>query len=166
MEFLKASELQLNAAGYLISSKTEKPVTYESFISQQLKANYVVKLAEAVKGKIFKSSEVSSLNTIKSEVIKSIHSDNIVKYVDSPDKPVSTTNDEMVKYALDFVEYENSKSNINKINEFMQQFNCINDVETIGEYFQEGLIKLSKIYTIEEIKSAIISYSEITKDLV
>jgi hypothetical protein len=37
----------------------------------------------------------------------------------------------------------------------MNQFNKINDVEQVGDYFSEGLVKLNKIYTIEEILAAV-----------
>ncbi len=37
----------------------------------------------------------------------------------------------------------------------MQTFNAINGVQSVGDYFSEGLVKLNKIYTIEEILAAI-----------
>jgi hypothetical protein len=36
----------------------------------------------------------------------------------------------------------------------MQAFNAINAVETTGDYFSEGLVKLTNIYTIAEVKAA------------
>lgn len=162
MEFLKSSELQLNAAGYLVSTTNNKPVTHPMFVQQQQSAHFTVELSKAVQGKSFKSSKVDSLEAIMEEVKKSIAATEKVAYITAPTKPTSKVNDELVQFALDFANFETEKANSEKLNELMQQFNAIHAIETVGDYFQEGLVKLSKIYTIEQIKEAVVAYHKAT----
>lgn len=155
MEFLKSTELSLNPAGYLVSKTSKKPVNHEAFVKQQKAAEFTIKLAEAIKDKTFKCGEVSSIDTIKNEVLAAISAKNIKEFVATPSKPVSKVNDEMVKYAMDFVKFEDKKSEIDKINSVMAEFDVIDAVEEVGDYFSESLTKLTKIYTIKEILAAV-----------
>lgn len=161
--FLKLEQLELNPAGYLVTAKDEKPVTHPEFVKQQELAHFTVKLAEAVKGKNFKTNKVDSLDAIMTEVRNSISASTKVSYISSPTKPTSSVNEEMVNFALNFAKYEDEKVNAEKLNEVMQQFNKINDVDQIGDFFQDGLVKLAKVYTIAEIQAAVVSYAESTK---
>jgi len=154
MEFLLASKVALNKAGYLVSNTSNKPVTHDGWVKEQKAAEYFVKLAEAIKDKDFSVKQTVSLDSIKREVLNSINESKTVKYVDAPTKPVSAVNDELVNYALQFADFEKDKEKSKKINTLLQEFNVINDVEKVGEYFSEGLVKLNKIYTIEEIIAA------------
>ncbi|NBW16739.1 MAG: hypothetical protein EBR82_53055 [Caulobacteraceae bacterium] len=155
MEFLTSKDLSLNAANYLISSSSKKPVAHLEFVKQQQAAEYLVKLAEAIKDKTFTASKVDNLAAIKAEVLRSIKEATVVQYATAPAEPTSALLDELVKYATDFDSYHDTKISVTKINEFMNQFNKINDVEQVGDYFSEGLVKLNKIYTIEEILAAV-----------
>jgi hypothetical protein len=155
MEFLTSKDLSLNAANYLISSSSKKPVAHLEFVKQQQAAEYLVKLAEAIKDKTFTESKVDNLAAIKAEVLRSIKEATVVQYATAPTEPTSALLDELVKYAEDFDSYHDTKVSVSKINEFMNQFNKINDVEQVGDYFSEGLVKLNKIYTIEEILAAV-----------
>jgi len=156
MEFLKTSELSLNAAGYLTIKKTGKPVApiNPAFVTQQKNAEYIVKLADAIAGKTFSAGKLDDLEAIKASVKASMY-DETKTYVAAPSKPVSKVNDELVKFALDFDKYNDDKTKTDKINEFMQQFNAISDVETVGDYFTEGVVKLSRIYSIGSILNAV-----------
>ena len=155
MEFLTSKDLSLNAANYLISSSSKKPVAHLEFVKQQQAAEYLVKLAEAIKDKTFTESKVDNLAAIKAEVLRSIKEATVVQYATAPAEPTNALLDELVKYAEDFDSYHDTKVSVSKINEFMNQFNKINDVEQVGDYFFEGLVKLNKIYTIEEILAAV-----------
>lgn len=155
MEFLKLSDLSLNPAKYLINTKTGKPVNHADFIAQQRRAEYVIKLSEAIKDKNFTASKVDSLSAIMLEVSQSLSAANKVAYVAEPTKPTSSVKDELVKFALDFDKYEDEKITTDKVNEFMNEFNVINDVETVGDYFSEGVVKLNKIYTVADILAAV-----------
>lgn len=154
MEFLTKKQLELNAAGYLVSKDSKKPVTHVDFVNQQKTAEYVVKLSEALVGKTFKTGKLDDLEAIKRAVKASMTNDTR-SYVEDPTKPVSKVNDEMVEFALNFAKYEDIKEQNKQINTFMNQFNSINDVETVGDYFSEGVVKLAKIYTVAEILGAV-----------
>lgn len=160
MEFLKSKDLELNPAGYLVSKTSGKPVTHAGFVNQQRAAEYVIKLAEAIKGKNFKPGKVDSLEAIKAEVLAAINKEQTTQYLAIPAKPTNKINDELVQFALDFDKYQDSKVVVEQINQIMNQFNKINDVETVGEYFSEGLVKLASIYTIEQILVAVQANTE------
>jgi len=154
MEFLTSKNLSLNKAGYLVSTESKKPVTHVNFVNQQKAAHYLVSLAEAIKDKNFVVGQIDNLAAIKAEVVKSINEATVVQYATAPAQPTSKVLDELIKYATDFDSYHDGVEDADKINSIMNQFNSINDVESVGEYFSEGLVKLSKIYTIKEILAA------------
>ena len=137
MEFLKLSELSLNSANYLIG-KSGKPVNHLAFVEQQAKAHYVVSLAAATKGKVFKCGKLDDLDAIKAEVKAAIGN-----------------------IALNFAKFEDEKGKVEQINLFMQEFNAISDVESVGDYFSEGVVKVAKLYTIDEILKAVKANIEI-----
>jgi hypothetical protein len=155
MEFLKLENLELNPAGYLINKATQKPVNHTEFVQQQRAAEYVVKLAEAIKDKNFKCEKLDNLDDIKAEVLASINKKNTKEYVALPSEPKSKVKDELVQHALDFIKYEDTKSDIEKINKLMAQFESIDAIENVGDYFSEGLVKLSALYNIETILGAV-----------
>jgi hypothetical protein len=155
MEFLTNQNLSLNKAGYLVSTESKKPVTHVEFVNQQKAAHYLVTLSNAIKDKTFVVGKADSYDAIKAEVLRSINEATVVQYATAPAEPTSALLDELVKYATDFDSYHDTKVSVSKINEFMNQFNKINDVEQVGDYFSEGLVKLNKIYTIEEILAAV-----------
>ncbi len=155
MQFLKLNEISLNPAGYLVSTETNKPVNHKEFAEQQKRAHYVVKLSEAIKDKNFKPCKVDNLDEIAKQVQADIDSTDVTNYVTAPEKPTSKVQEELVQFALDFASYGDKKEQTDKINTFMQTFNAINGVQSVGDYFSEGLVKLNKIYTIEEILAAV-----------
>lgn len=160
MEFLKTKQLELNAANYLVSKESKKPVNHTAFVEQQAKAHYVVSLAAAVKGKTFKCGKLDDLAAIKAEV-KAAIGNTTRSYVSAPTKPTSKVNDEMVEFALNFAKFEDEKGKVAQINLFMQEFNAIQDVESVGDYFSEGVVKVAKLYTIDEILEAVKANIEI-----
>ena len=160
MEFLTSKELKLNPAGYLISTASKKPVTHVKFVQQQQQAEYMVKLAKAIEGKTFKCGKIDNLNAIKEAVLASMSKNQTKEYVSTPKKPVSKANDELVKFALDFADYQDTKQTVAKINEFMNQFNTIDAIEQVGDYFTEGLVQLNEIYTIDTILKAVQATTE------
>jgi hypothetical protein len=160
MELLLASQIVINKAGYLVSVETNKPVTHTGFVVEQKQAEYVVKLAEAIKEKNFVSSKVDNLDDIKKQVWNDINKEAKKSYVPTPEKPTNDIQDQLTKFALDFVGYEDDKKKAEKINDFMQQFNTIDAIENVGDYFSEGLVKLNKIYSIQEILEAVKIHTE------
>lgn len=155
MEFLESKNLELNKAGYLISKTSSKPVNHEAFVKQQKAAEFTIKLADAIKDKTFTVAKVDNLDSIKSEVLAAINAKSVKEFISTPSKPTSKANEELVKYALDFVKYEENKGDADKINSIMAEFDVIDAIETVGDYFSEGLVKLNKIYTIKEVLAAV-----------
>ena len=155
MQFLKLNEISLNPAGYLVATETNKPVNHKEFAEQQKRAHYVCSLAIAIKDKNFKPCKVDNLDEIARKVQADIDSTDVTNYVTAPEKPTSKVQEELVQFALDFASYGDKKEQTDKINTFMQTFNAINGVQSVGDYFSEGLVKLNKIYTIEEILAAV-----------
>jgi len=155
MQFLKLNEISLNPAGYLVATETNKPVNHKEFAEQQKRAHYVVKLSEAIKDKNFKAVAIDDLEAITRKLQAELDAADVTNYVAAPEKPTSKVQEELVQFALDFASYGDKKEQTDKINTFMQTFNAINGVESVGDYFSEGLVKLNKIYTIEEILAAV-----------
>lgn len=155
MEFLKSDGIELNAAGYLVSKDSKKPVNHVEFVKQQRSAEYIVKLAEAIKDKTFKAGKVDNLDEIKAAVRASIDAKNVKTYVTAPSKPTSKVNDELVQFAMDFVNYDSKKLEAEQINKLMAEFETIDAVETVGDYFTEGLVKLNNIYDVNTILAAV-----------
>jgi len=155
MEFLTSKDLVLNPAGYLINKTTKRPVGHVDFVSQQRSAEYIVKLADAIKDKNFKCGDVDNLEVIKRAVMASINSKNVKEYVKTPAKPTSKVSDELVKFAMDFLTYEDDKQEVEQINKLMDQFSAIEAIESVGDYFTEGLVKLNAIYTTAQILAAV-----------
>lgn len=155
MEFLTLKDLKLNAAGYLINASTNKPVTHDEFVNQQKTAEYVVKLADAIKDKNFTCVKIDNLEEIKRSVLNAINAKNTKEYVSAPIKPTSKVNDELVKLALDFIDYDATKTSVDQINKLMAQFDVIDAVASVGDYFDQGLVKLNAIYDIETILAAV-----------
>jgi hypothetical protein len=154
MEFLTLKQVELNKANYLVSKESKKPVNHAAFVEQQNKAHYIILLAEAIKGKTFKVGKLDNLDAIKAAVKASMTNDTR-SYVEAPKQPQSKVNDEMVEFALNFAKFEDEKDKVAQVNEFMQQFNAVQDVQEVGDYFSEGVVKVAKLYTIEQILAAV-----------
>ena len=154
-QLLKANEVEINAAGYLVAKKGQAPVNHQAFVAQQRAAEYTVKLAAAIKDANFKGGKVDNFANIKAAVYAEINEAQEVVYVATPVAPKSKVMDEMTKYAEDFANHLDVKSNVVEINGIMNQFNTIKAIEEGGDYFSEGLVRLTKIYTTTEILAAV-----------
>jgi len=160
MEFLKSKEIKLNAANYLVSATTSKPVSHTAFVEAQKQAEYICKLAEAIKGKTFAAGKLDDLNAIKAAVKASINNTNQV-YGIAPSKPTGDLTSKLADEAMAFLDFDSKKSKFEQINTFMQQFNAIKAIEEVGDYFECAVVKLNKIYEISEIQQAVESTIEI-----
>jgi hypothetical protein len=56
---------------------------------------------------------------------------------------------------LAFIDFQETSSKVNKVNNFLQQFTVLHDFETFGLFFTQDIVKLNKIYTVAEIKQAV-----------
>ena len=150
MQFLKSNEVQLINGGHL-SSNTEQAVYNKEFIDCQKRAEYLATLCKHLKGKDFVGKKPDKLKDVRESVSRELDSKKIVEYL-TPQKSVqSPTTDKLKKEALNFIKYTQKNENIEEINLLMQEFNVVKDFEEYGLYFEEGLVRLNKIYSIEEI---------------
>jgi|TARA_R110000851_G_scaffold287804_1_gene441869 hypothetical protein len=151
--FKKQEEVMLQPSGF-ISDIKESPITNPDFVRLQKKADYIVRLAEKMKDKDFKGKEAVQMSDIVNELTAEMNNESVVEFIASPKEPKSPTLDKLSKEALSFLDFHDEKSNVSKINEYLQEFAPINEFETFGLFFEPGIAKLNKIYTIKEITAA------------
>jgi DNA segregation ATPase FtsK/SpoIIIE-like protein len=155
MELLQTNQIEINKAGYLVSIASQKPVNHPAFVAEQEAAHYVVMLAKAIEGKTFKVANADDFAAIEAAVLKSINEAKVETYVKTPAKPAMEITNKLAEEAMAFVNHGQDVSKANQINAVMNQFNTINAIENVGDYFTEGLVKLKAIYTIAEIQAAV-----------
>jgi hypothetical protein len=154
MKFLKQSEIELMNGGYL-SASDGSPISHTTFVEAQQKAHYLVSLANNVQNKTFKAAKVDSFQDCVTQVMNEINSAEGVKYESSPVKPEMPLKNKLAEEALSWINFNQNSSATERINQSMQQFNVLNDFEQFGLFFSEGIVKLTKIYTIAEILEAV-----------
>ena len=158
--FVKKEELALINGGYLVIKEKETPVYNEQFITVQKHAEWVVTFAEKAKGKDFIGKQADSIADVKAEVMKALASKG-VEYVKGPKNVKQDLTEKLKEEALAFIKFQGESSKTEKINKFLQQFNIIQEFEEFGLYFEEDICKLNKIYTIEEIVTAVTSVIDV-----
>ncbi len=154
MKFLKQKEVKLVNGGYLSDSK-DNPVVNADFINAQKRAEYVVTFAKLAKDKNFKEVEVDSIGDLAAEVMSTIAGKNKVKFVDSPKKPKLSTKTKLAEEALSFIKYEEDVEKVDSINKFLSEFEILKDFEDHGLFFEEGVVKLNEIYTLQQVVDAV-----------
>lgn len=152
-KFLKKTDLQLINGGYL-SDKDGNPVTNETFIAIQKRAEYVCTFAKLAKGKDFKGKEADSLDDLRKAVAAELSSKDKV-YVEAPKKIVKKLADSLAEEAMAFMSFEKESSKVDKMNAFLQDFNTLAEFEEFGLFFENGIVKLNKIYTMGEVVESV-----------
>lgn len=152
--FVKKNELMLVNGGYVVTGKNETPVYNEQFITVQKHAEWVVTFAEKAKGKDFIGKQADSIEDVK-RATKEALSNKDIEYVSIPKAPKMELTNKLQKEALDFIMNSGEVSKAKAINNFLQQFNILNDFEKFGLYFTEDIVKLNKIYTMDEVVKAV-----------
>jgi len=152
--FVKKEELSLQNGGYVVTGKNQTPVFNYDFIAAQKHAEWVVTFAEKAKGKDFVGKEPYTIEQVKADVKKALAVSDF-KYVAVPEKVERELTNKLQEEALAFIKYHGEVSKVDRINEFLQQFNTIQEFEEFGLYFEEDICKLNKIYTIAEIVTAV-----------
>jgi len=152
--FLKKGEIKLINGGYLSDSKGN-PVSNLDFVRAQEQAEFVVTFAEFAKGKDFKGKKADSLADLQKEVREFLYSTKPVTYIEKPKEVKRPVTESLAKEAMDFINFQEKSSVAEKVNNYMQRFNVLNDFETFGLFFDSGIVKLNKIYTIKEIQEAV-----------
>ena len=152
--FVKKEELALINGGYLVIKEKETPVYNEQFIAVQKHAEWVVTFAEKARGKDFIGKQADSIEDVKKATREAL-SNKDVEYVSIPKAPKMELTSKLQKEALDFIMNSGEVSKVKAINNFLQQFNILNDFEKFGLYFTEDIVKLNKIYTMDEVIKAV-----------
>lgn len=151
--FLKKGEVQLINGGYLSNGEGD-PVTNADFVACQERAHYIVTFAKHAKGKDFEGKEAHSLAEVKKAVAKEL-AKSATEYVAKPEKVKKKLTDELADEALAFMKYEEKSTKADKINAFLQDFNALKDFEDHGLFFTNGIVKLNKLYYVEDIVKAV-----------
>ena len=154
MEFLKLVDVKLNEAGYLVSVKTDKPVNNEAFVNAQNEAHLFVSIANECKGKKFKADAVSVFASIVDKVKKSLSEEAVYEYETAPKKPDLSIADKIAAEGVAFAEFEGKQNKASKVNKLLAQFEAIRKTEQVGEYFEEGVVNLKKLYSIDDLVTA------------
>jgi hypothetical protein len=155
-KFVKKGELTLVNGGYLsIGKKGEViPVSNVAFEEVQKHAEYIVTFAKLAKGKDFVGKAPETLGALVEEVQRELAKKDTV-YVAIPAMPARSINDQFAAEALAWHNGGKEQKKAQLINEYMQQFNVIQEFEEFGLFFNDGVAKLNKIYTVEEITAAV-----------
>lgn len=152
--FVKNGELSLVNGGYLVTGKAQTPVCNDKFVALQIHAEWVVTFAEKAKGKDFVGKKPDSIEDVRAEVRQAL-SRSDVKYVSSPKEVKGDLTAKLQAEAMAFISFKNASLKTDKINGFLQQFNELNEFETFGLFFTEDIVKLNKIYTMQEVIAAV-----------
>lgn len=153
-QFLKKGEVQLINGGYL-SNYDNKPVHNAEFVRLQRRAEYITTFARLAKGKDFKGKKAESLSELRSQVIELLYESTPVVFLTSKKAPKLELTEKLKNEALSFISFQEDSSKVEKINEFMQDFLFLNEFEEFGLFFEDDVVKLNKIYTIEEVLEAV-----------
>lgn len=151
-QFVKNTELELKNGNHLFVG--DNPVTNEEFVQCQRQAEYIVKFAELAKGKSFKDIKAYDLGKLRMEVMDAL-SEKDVLFVEKPSSVEQPLTKKLADEAMAFMNFQENSNKVDQINIFMQQFKVLRDFETVGLFFDQGIVKLNKIYTVDEVLSAV-----------
>ena len=152
-KFLKSADLQLINGGYL-SNKDGNPITNSEFVAVQKRAEYVITFAKHAKNKDFKGKKSDCLHTMVCEVNAELAT-KTTKFVKTPEKVEKELTNKLADEALAFMKFENDTTKVEKMNSFLQEFNTIHEFEEFGLFFDDGIVKLNKIYTMKQLVAAV-----------
>lgn len=157
-QFLNSNEITIQN-GYLSAlvkgAKKPTPIFNADFVSAQEKAEYIVLFAKCAANKNFTSRRADSVEDVRREVANMLAAKATV-YVTAPEKAVTPVTDSLAKEALAFMDFHEGSSRIKKVNDFMQQFQVLTDLEDNGLFFTETqVVKMNKIYSVKDILTAV-----------
>jgi len=153
-KFVKSTEIALVNGGYLSLKEGESPINNKKFVQAQKHAEYIVTFAEMAKGKDFNGKKADSLQSLEKAVKEALAS-KATKFVEKSERPEKPLTEKLATEAMAFMNFEASSSKVEKINKFLQQFEILHEFESHGLFFKDGIVKLNKIYTMEEIIAAV-----------
>lgn len=150
-------------SGYLMNDT--KLVSNPAYEAAQQSAHKAVMLASKVtaalkSGQSFKSTTPVKMEDLWAQVLKETSAPAKTAYMSVPAPPEQSITDSMKKEADEFVNWIKSSSFAEKVNAEMAQYDIIHRMENGSIAFTEGVlsVQLEKVYTIDEIKEAVITY--------
>lgn len=160
-QFLNSKQVQLLNGGYL-SSMEGNPVYNEQFVKAQKHAEYVVTFATLAKGKDFTGKKADSLSDLEAEV-KALLATKQKTFVSKPTEVKKPLTAQLAEEAMAFMTFQENSTKVDKINEFLQQFTVLAEFEEFGLFFESDIVKLNKIYTMEEVTKAVSEVIDLLK---
>lgn len=150
-------------SGYLSKvGKEMNPINDDRFVSEQAYAEYLILFAEKVKGKDFVGKKADDLDAFKHEIVTSLTERVDKEFVKAPVKPDATLTTSLKEEALAFMECDKDGLKVEKINLFLNDnFPATIEFEEIGLFFEPGIVKVNKIYTMKEIVKAVTEVIEL-----
>jgi hypothetical protein len=152
-KFVKSAGIQLLNGGY-VSDKDGSPITNEAFINAQKRAEYIVTFAKHAKGKDFVGKKADSLDVLMAAVNAEL-AEQTVEFVAKPKAVKKKLTEQIAEEAMAFMDFKDESSKVEKMNAFMAEFVILKDFEDFGLFFEDGIVKLNKIYTIKDIVTAV-----------
>jgi len=156
--FLTQDKVELKNGNHLFHG--ENPVTNAEFVQAQKQAEYVIKFAELAKGKSFKDVKGYSLSQLRMDVMEALSEKNEV-FVEKPTAVDQPLTKKLAEEAMSFMNFQENSNRADQVNAFMQKFKVLRDFETVGLFFDQGIVKLNKIYTVKEVLDAVNSCIEL-----
>jgi Holliday junction resolvase len=153
-QFIKNGALQLVNGGYL-SNLDGNPVFNQEFYIAQQHAEYIVTFATMAKGKDFVGKKADSIEGLKTEVIEFLNKNKSISFIEKPKEVKKPTHEKLASEALAFVNFQESSNKVDKMNHFLQQFSILKEFEEFGLFFEEEIVKLNKIYTMDDVINAV-----------
>jgi len=152
-QFVKNSELSLENGGYLTFKGN--PVNNSAFVVAQQRAEYVVTYAKLAKGKNFVTHKADSLINLQNEVNAELNKNKPTTFISTPTLIEIPFTTQLKVEAYAFMNFQDNILKTDKINQFLQEFVVLADYEQFGLFFEEDIVKLNKIYTLQEVIEAV-----------
>lgn len=152
-KFVKTGEVQLLNGGYL-SDKDGNPINNFEFVKAQKRAEYVITFAKHAKSKDFVGKQADSLKQCKKEVQKELDELNKVEFIKTPEKVEAELTDKLIQEAISFISWQEKSTKVEKLNAFLEEFIILKDFQDYGLFFEDGIVKLNKIYTLDDVVKA------------
>jgi len=149
-KFLKQGEVVLINGGYL-SNKNSEPICNAEFVEAQQRIEFLDKFIQEAKKHDFEGKQAENFDNFRSNFIIDFSQTKDVSFINIPTKPKSKLQDELLAETLKFVNFEHEKELAKRINYHLQRFIIIKEFEEFGLFFTNDIVKLNKIYTLEEI---------------
>jgi hypothetical protein len=147
--FVKATELKLTNGGYL--TVDGKPVFNYEFVNVQERIAELALYIEVAEGETLKDTKATlDYGKLLDKVEALKVAKKTTTFVEAVKLPKQTLQTKLHKEAMEFMSAATENDKITALNSSLQEFQIIKDFEEFGLYFDESIVKLEKIYTLEE----------------